>query len=579
MEKKMLAMLLGISMVTMSLAGCSRQASDTSSEKAKESVSEAESAEAEQTDAGDVEQAAEETKDPLGKYEEEITLRGAWGNSGAAVFYPGHEGHESAEDNMYITAYKEELGINVVYDWISEDGEAYKTKWNLAMAQNNLPDFGVVDSNIYMALRDGGLIMDMSEVFEQYASDTYKEWLDADGGIARSYVTEDGKMYGLPFAGSQPDTVQLIYIRQDWLDQLGLEVPATIDELVDVAQAFVDNKLGGEHTYGIAFCDNYGDYDLSYRGFLAGYGVYLNGWQLEDGKVVYGTTRDANKEALLKLQEMYQNGLIAEDFSVSPKETVKESIAAGEVGILYGTFWNGTGTQEAKEMNPDAEWVIAEVPTVDGSPAQGFASASSSNFIFVNKDCEHPEAVVKIMNLHIDKLNNEDPEVVAYYGTHEAPEGEGNVECQHYHAFMGNNVNKPWKNLNRYLGVREILETGNTEGYTADVVNNYNSVKEYMETGNMDCFFQYMVFGPEGTFSIINKMKEEGRITADVYSACPTETMIDKKDLLDEALMAAVYKVIMGEDISVYEKAVEDWYKNGGQIMTDEVNAWYASNH
>jgi hypothetical protein len=33
--------------------------------------------------------------------------------------------------------------------------------------------------------------------------------------------------------------------------------------------------------------------------------------------------------------------------------------------------------------------------------------------------------------------------------------------------------------------------------------------------------------------------------------------------------------VVMGEDISTYEKAVADWFKNGGQEMTDEVNAWY----
>jgi len=47
------------------------------------------------------------------------------------------------------------------------------------------------------------------------------------------------------------------------------------------------------------------------------------------------------------------------------------------------------------------------------------------------------------------------------------------------------------------------------------------------------------------------------------------------KQILDDAMKTAMIKVIMGEDISVYEKAVKDWYANGGQIMTDEVNQWY----
>ena len=34
-------------------------------------------------------------------------------------------------------------------------------------------------------------------------------------------------------------------------------------------------------------------------------------------------------------------------------------------------------------------------------------------------------------------------------------------------------------------------------------------------------------------------------------------------------------KVIMGDDISVYEQGVADWYANGGQAITEEVNAFY----
>ena len=56
-----------------------------------------------------------------------------------------------------------------------------------------------------------------------------------------------------------------------------------------------------------------------------------------------------------------------------------------------------------------------------------------------------------------------------------------------------------------------------------------------------------------------------------------TENMSLYQSSINEALDSAAVKVIMGEDISVYEKAVETWYASGGQAITDEVNAYYAS--
>ena len=36
-------------------------------------------------------------------------------------------------------------------------------------------------------------------------------------------------------------------------------------------------------------------------------------------------------------------------------------------------------------------------------------------------------------------------------------------------------------------------------------------------------------------------------------------------------------EVVMGADISVYEEAVAQWYANGGQTITDEVNEYYSN--
>ena len=51
----------------------------------------------------------------------------------------------------------------------------------------------------------------------------------------------------LPNVSVDTDGVYLYFIRQDWLDKLGLEVPKTVAELGEVAQKFKDAGLSLIH--------------------------------------------------------------------------------------------------------------------------------------------------------------------------------------------------------------------------------------------------------------------------------------------------------------------------------------------
>lgn len=565
MKKKLIAFVLVSVMVASTFIGCSKE-NTTKDTNTKDNT---------QTPPTESDADAEPA-DPFGKYEEGITLRGAWLDTGGTVFAPGNPDYDSPEKNIFITTYKDKLGIDVKYDWVSSDVNAYNTKWNMAMAQNNLPDFGMVYAEQYKMLLDAGLVMDMTDLFEQYASDKYKEFLAADGGATLGYSTQNGRMMGLPITGAQPDSIALIYIRKDWLDKVNMPIPTTIDELVAAAQAFVDNKLGGNDTYGLVGSKESFGLELGFQGFLNGFGAYLDSWIMDaSGKLIYGSTMDQTKDGLLKLQEMYGKGLINKDFAVTDKTIAKEDIAAGKVGIAYGTYYLASGVSDNATKDPEANWVIAEIPTADGSKPVVQGSVNRNQFIFVNKNCKNPEAVIKLMNLEIDLIFNEDPEVVKKYTTHLGPDGEKNIQTSKYVAtvqFCG----MPWQNLTRYQESVKALETGEENFTLALSQTTYQNHLKYQD-GDITQWNSYHIFGPEGTFSVIEKLKNDNRIIIDAYQAIPTETMSAKKSILMDALNTAMTKVIMGEDISVYEKAVQDWKANGGQIMTDEVNAWYAN--
>ena len=84
-------------------------------------------------------------------------------------------------------------------------------------------------------------------------------------------------------------------------------------------------------------------------------------------------------------------------------------------------------------------------------------------------------------------------------------------------------------------------------------------------------------FGVGGSYTYDYDMYMAGRQLPDAFSTVPTETMAMLGDVVNDALNTAMLEVIMGADISTYDKAVENWFTSGGQQITDEVNEWYAS--
>ena len=82
----------------------------------------------------------------------------------------------------------------------------------------------MVGSTIYKTLLEAGLVEDMTGYYNDYASDISKHYVADDGGIAQSYRTVNGKMYSLPYTGTQPDGGDVLFIREDWLQKLNRRI-------------------------------------------------------------------------------------------------------------------------------------------------------------------------------------------------------------------------------------------------------------------------------------------------------------------------------------------------------------------
>lgn len=156
-----------------------------------------------------------------------------------------------------------------------------------------------------------------------------------------------------------------MWIRQDWLDELNLEAPTTIEELETVANAFVENKMGGENTVGIltptinsrlyndfiSSSNNMNNLDGIFQAFRSYPGFWLKD---EAGNAVYGSTTKETKEALAELQKMYADGILDQEIGV--RKDADEAWKSGKVGILFSPWWHGYNVKDGIANDPETEW-------------------------------------------------------------------------------------------------------------------------------------------------------------------------------------------------------------------------------
>lgn len=126
---------------------------------------------------------------------------------------------------------------------------------NLCIGSNNIPELMNVNATQYRALLKYDMIQPLDKYFDDYASDALKSYVKSGGEELQKCITnEDGELMAIPAPAITAGGINEMWIRQDWLDKLGLEAPRTWDEMVKVAEAFVTQDPDGngeDDTIGI----------------------------------------------------------------------------------------------------------------------------------------------------------------------------------------------------------------------------------------------------------------------------------------------------------------------------------------
>lgn len=180
------------------------------------------------------------------KYDEPVTVHFVRSTDDTldANYFSQHP-DKTMTDNLWCDLFRDELNINVEYDWIVKSGDEYNQKLAAELAVGAIPEFVNVTALQAKQLYEAGLIMPLDEIYNEYATEQTKRVMLETGTSPFDAVTFDGQLYALPVVDATLMIADLMWIRTDWLEKLNLPVPTTMDELIATAKAFAEADFDG----------------------------------------------------------------------------------------------------------------------------------------------------------------------------------------------------------------------------------------------------------------------------------------------------------------------------------------------
>lgn len=507
--------------------------------------------------------------EPFGKYEEPIIVTAVRSLGSGTLDFP--EG-DDIENNVWTRLYEEVLNIKVKYLWTTNDAQ-YEQKLNIAITSDDLPDLIPAKNTQLKMMVDNEQLMEIGDTLEAYMADFTKEIMYSDGGAGIDSATFNSGLYAIPQVGTGLGSSKVLWVRTDWLQNLGLELPETVDDMMNVFDAFTNrdpDSNGKDDTFGLAVHGNLFEGGFAcLEGFFNAFDAYPNIW-IKDGEggLAFGSVQPEVKTALGVLQEMYASGQLDSEFGVKDANKVCEDVAAGRVGMMFGDFWNAAWINDVKVENPEFEWKPIAIPSNNGVPAKAQMPFGTSNYYAINNNAEHPEAFVKMLNLQLEKNYGKTAEPTKYNIT---PEGYGP------YAYTLINVEPPMKNFIAAEKVTKAIETGDTSDLNDEEKNYYDmSMLSLQGDHSNNNWHQLKMFGPEGSLTVLKKYWDNGNVVPNEFYGAPTQTMTEKLSTLQKLQLTEFTNIILGEPLDNFDKFVENWGSLGGTQMTEEVNEWYA---
>ncbi|MDF2921425.1 MAG: hypothetical protein K0R57_339 [Paenibacillaceae bacterium] len=442
-------------------------------------------------------------------------------------------------DNPIIKKIEEYTNTKLNATWIP--ASAYNDKVNVSIASNDLPQvLMIVDtksSSIINAQRSG-MFWEIGPYIKDFPNLSKYNGNEA----VLNNISVDGKVYGLYRARALAR--QGIVFRQDWLDNLGLQQPKTIDDLYAILKAFTLNdpdKNGKNDTYGLVEAeDGSGASAVGLTGYqtIASFFGAPNLWDIQDGKAVPQFMTPEDMEAMKFYKKLYDEKLINQDFAATKNTKRQEQFYQGKAGMLFPTLdFVITGGNELKKANPEAKVDI--VSRIQGPKGERVFATTGYNGVFVfPKATVKTEAELKQLLGFFDKIVDDEMMYTWTWG----------IEGTHYKK--GEDGEPAITNQTAYTNeVSPLKQLPTSDG----------ALMIWKGKGAADNKFRTMM------------QENEAIAVSNPVEPLISQTAVEKGTELNKIITDARVKFITGAiDEAGFNKEVERWRTQGGdQIMKD----------
>ncbi len=236
----------------------------------------------------------------------------------------------------------------------------YSQVLTTAVMAGEIPDLMELPTNDYPVFASQGLLVALDDYIAANPN-TAK----IDPAVYAGYRLGDGKLYGLPtWRGGGCVT----YIRKDWLDEVGMDIPTTWAEYVDMLRAFTFDDPDGngqDDTIGLTMPYQTG-WEFDYYNRFIMQDAYLD-FQYKNGRWYDGFTEPEMRAALQRWIDLYEEGILDQEFFTDNTGRARAKIMEGRAGVLE--HWVGTWGSRlhagAANIDPDANLVA--IPAIEGT--------------------------------------------------------------------------------------------------------------------------------------------------------------------------------------------------------------------
>ena len=439
--KKMVALMLGVTMLAAAVTGCGGQGDGGSA------------------GAGDAAGAGAEGG---ASSDGTVTLTFFDKNSGSNTF-----------DDPVARAIQEKTGVTVQVE--NPTGDPLE-KLNLMLTGQNYPDIVLMDRGNEIVNRyiDAGALIPLNDLIDQYGPHIKEMY----GEVMTKSVYSDGKNYYLNnWYGVDPDAVAGVLMRKDLLTEIVGEEransndPFTQSEYLDIFRQFKEKypTIDGKESIAVTLDAE----SKNYEGTLIGMYGKTTYYADENNNIMHKAKAPRYQDAIGFMNTLYTEGLLDKEWVVNKKEQWTQKLSAGNVFSTFCSYWDpdSANTSLASTVGEDAKFYSYKVVADGVDPSETKYSGRSTlgwDAIGITSNCQNPEAAIKF----IDFLVSEEGQYLMMWG----------LEGEHWDMVDGKHVPKQeivdgfktdFDNTKLETGIRKwtwFIKNGNgTDGSPYDV--------------------------------------------------------------------------------------------------------------